>query len=190
MENFKDIDQEEEKETIEKAKRDPEKFGVLYKRYYKPVYIFIHKRTNDKECSADIASHVFFKALTNLKNYVHQGFPFSSWLFKIALNEVNEYYRKKNKRRVVSIEANGLERLTDALIEGESDFELNEKRLHLSEALKQLDALEIQLIELRFFEEKSFKEVGYILNITENNAKVKTYRLLDKIKATVLLKYR
>ncbi|MBO9702390.1 MAG: sigma-70 family RNA polymerase sigma factor [Sporocytophaga sp.] len=190
MENYKEVNQEEEKAIIEKAKKDPEQFGILYNRYYKPVYIFIHKRTNDKECSADIASHVFLKALTNLKNYIHQGFPFSSWLYKIALNEVNEYYRKKNKRRVVSIEITGLERLTDALIEGESDLELNEKRFHLSEALKQLDALEIQLIELRFFEEKSFKEVGYILNITENNAKVKTYRLLDKIKAAVLLNYR
>lgn len=190
MENFKDINQEEERAIIEKAKKDPEKFGILYNRYYKPVYIFIHKRTNDKECSSDIASHVFFKALTNLCNYVDQGFPFSSWLYKIALNEVNEYYRKKNKRRAVSIETSGLERLSEALIEGESDLELTEKRFYLSEALKQLDALEIQLIELRFFEEKSFKEVGYILNITENNAKVKTYRLLDKIKAAVLLNYR
>lgn len=121
---------------------------------------------------------------------MHQGFPFSSWLYKIALNEVNEYYRKKNKRRVVSIESTGLERLTNALIEGESDLELNEKRFYLSEALKQLEALEIQLVELRFFEEKSFKEIGYILNITENNAKVRTYRLLDKIKVAVLLNYR
>lgn len=190
MENFKDINQEEEIAIIERAKKDPEKFGVLYNRYYKPIFIFIHKRTNDKECSADIASHVFLKALTNLNSYVHQGFPFSSWLYKIALNEVNEYYRKKNKKRVVSIESTGLERLTNALIEGESDLELNEKRFYLSEALKQLEALEIQLVELRFFEEKSFKEIGYILNITENNAKVRTYRLLDKIKVAVLLNYR
>ncbi len=190
MENFKDINQEEEITIIERAKKDPEKFGVLYNHYYKPIFIFIHKRTNDKDCSADIASHVFLKALTNLNSYVHQGFPFSSWLYKIALNEVNEYYRKKNKRRVVSIESTGLERLANVLIEGESDLELSEKRLHLSEALKQLEALEIQLVELRFFEEKSFKEIGYILSITENNAKVKTYRLLDKIKAAVLLNYR
>jgi len=91
---------------------------------------------------------------------------------------------------VVSIETTGLERLTNALTEKESDLEPDEKRWYLSEALKQLETMEIQLIELRFFEEKSFKEIGYILNITENNAKVKTYRILDKIKTIVLLNYR
>jgi len=70
LEDYKDI-LNEEKAIIEKAKKDPEQFGLLYNRYYKAVFIFIHRRTNDQECSADIASHVFFKALTNLSNYEH-----------------------------------------------------------------------------------------------------------------------
>ncbi|MEO1099557.1 MAG: sigma factor-like helix-turn-helix DNA-binding protein [Bacteroidota bacterium] len=40
----------------------------------------------------------------------------------------------------------------------------------------------MQLIELRFFEELSFKEIGYLLGLTEVNAKVKTYRVIDKLK--------
>jgi RNA polymerase sigma-70 factor (ECF subfamily) len=41
---------------------------------------------------------------------------------------------------------------------------------------------ELQLIQLRFFEGLSFKEIGDILEVTENNAKVKTYRTLEKLK--------
>ena len=41
---------------------------------------------------------------------------------------------------------------------------------------------DIQLIEMRFFEQRAFKEMGEILAITENNAKVKTFRALDKLK--------
>jgi len=40
----------------------------------------------------------------------------------------------------------------------------------------------MQLIELRFFEKNAFLEIGEIMGITENNAKVRTYRILDKLK--------
>ena len=46
----------------------------------------------------------------------------------------------------------------------------------------------MQLIELRFFEKRSFKEMGEILELTENNAKVKTFRALEKLKTLFLTK--
>jgi RNA polymerase sigma-70 factor (ECF subfamily) len=49
-------------------------------------------------------------------------------------------------------------------------------------ALSKLLENEMQLIELRFFEERSFAEVGAIAGITENHAKVKVYRILSKLK--------
>jgi RNA polymerase sigma-70 factor (ECF subfamily) len=41
---------------------------------------------------------------------------------------------------------------------------------------------QLQLIEMRFFEKRSFREMGEILDLTENNAKVKTFRALVKLK--------
>ena len=62
-------------------------------------------------------------------------------------------------------------------------------QVHLSMFLKKmvkerayLSEDEFLLIELRFFEERPFVEVGELLGITENNAKVKTYRVLDKLR--------
>ena len=52
----------------------------------------------------------------------------------------------------------------------------------LKKALLYLTEKELMLIELRYFEERSFSEVGQILEISENNAKVKTYRVIDKLK--------
>jgi RNA polymerase sigma-70 factor, ECF subfamily len=51
--------------------------------------------------------------------------------------------------------------------------------------LQSLDTLkedDLQLIELRFFEQRSFKEVAEIVGITENNAKVKVHRILERLK--------
>ncbi len=63
-----------------------------------------------------------------------------------------------------------------------------EERNFLVELLNELDEAEVQLLELRFFEQRPFKEVAYILEITENNAKVKTYRILDKLKKIAVSK--
>jgi RNA polymerase sigma-70 factor (ECF subfamily) len=53
---------------------------------------------------------------------------------------------------------------------------------HLFKALKALTEEQLLLVEMRFFEKKSFSEIGEILSISENNAKVKLYRSLDKLK--------
>jgi RNA polymerase sigma-70 factor (ECF subfamily) len=52
----------------------------------------------------------------------------------------------------------------------------------LPELLSNLSEAELQMIELRFFEKKSFKEVGFVMGLSEINAKVKTYRILKKLR--------
>ena len=63
--------------------------------------------------------------------------------------------------------------------DGNAQKELNDT---LKLALQYLKLEEIELIELRYFEERSFAEVALIMGITENNAKVKVYRIIDKLK--------
>jgi RNA polymerase sigma-70 factor (ECF subfamily) len=57
-----------------------------------------------------------------------------------------------------------------------------EQRTTLLNSLKLLKDHQLQLIEMRFFEKRSFKEIGEIVGLTENNAKVKTFRALVKLK--------
>ena len=52
----------------------------------------------------------------------------------------------------------------------------------LVDSLKSLADNELELIEMRFFEERSYKEIAEILNITEGNARIKTHRSLNKLK--------
>ncbi|MCX6296657.1 MAG: sigma-70 family RNA polymerase sigma factor [Bacteroidetes bacterium] len=173
-----DTEMKQELQQIEAAKEDPACFAVLYDRYYKPIFVFIHRRTDNEELTADITSQVFLKALINIKKYEFKGVPFSAWLFRIAFNEINMYFRKNNAERVVSLDKNGVIQIAQ-----EVEIDENTEGLkQMMNALKRMDALEIQLIELRFFEKHSFAEVSVIVGITENNAKVKVYRILDKLK--------
>jgi RNA polymerase sigma-70 factor (ECF subfamily) len=160
---------------IESAKADPDKFAVLYEKYYKQIYVFIYRRTSNAEICNDLCSLTFLKAMLNIRKYADRGFPFSAWLFRIALNEVNMFYRKSKSERSVSIDSIGVHSLLS-----ESGEKLHEEdhKLLLS-ALNKLTETEMQLIELRFFEARPLAEIS---GITENNAKVKIYRILSKLK--------
>ncbi|HEU4719216.1 MAG TPA: sigma-70 family RNA polymerase sigma factor [Bacteroidia bacterium] len=170
----------EEQQQVESAKADPSKFGVLYEKYYRQIFVFVFRRTNDDEIAGDIVSNTFLKAMLSLKSYTFKGVPFSAWLFRIALNEVNLFFRKTKRERVVSLDRSGI--VSVIAESGQEDSEGH--RILLMKILGTLPAEEMQLIELRFFEKRPFSEVGEILGITENNAKVKTYRILDKMKQT------
>lgn len=163
---------------IEAAKADPDKFGVLYERYYRSIFVFIYRRTAEEELTADLAQHVFMKAMINIQRYEFKGVPFSAWLFRIALNEINMYFRKSGKERIVSLDKSNISQMMAEA--KESDSEDNQKMLLA--AMGTLKEDEMQLVELRFFEDRAFAEIGLMCGITENNAKVKLYRILDKLK--------
>lgn len=172
-----------ELQQVNAAKEDPRHFNVLYEKYFKSIYVFVYRRTGNEEMAADITSLVFLKALMNIKKYEFKGIPFSGWLFRIAFNEVNMHFRKYKASRIVSIEQSGMVQIAQ-----EVEITDNTEALQsMTNALKKLETEEIQLIELRFFEKHSFAEVGEIVGITENNAKVKVYRIIDKLKRLMKL---
>lgn len=168
----------DEKEQIEKSKTDPNCFEPLYVKYYELILKFVYKRVESFDDSKEIVSVIFTKALTNIRKYEDKGFPFSSWLYRIAINEINQFYRDSKKMRAISLNEKGIQNIAS-----ETLTEKNELLSNLMQALKHLSEEEFLLIELRFFEERPFVEVAGILGITENNAKVKTYRILDKLRA-------
>lgn len=169
----------DELRQIEIAKKDPRQFAPLYKKYHEAIFRYIYKRVDEEESAYDITSCVFVKALAGLHKYEFRGVPFSSWLFRIAKSELYQSFRDKKAQRTVSLDSVTIVQFIDDLNEDFSE----EQRTNLLNSLKLLKEHELQLIEMRFFEKRSFKEIGEILGLTENNAKVKTFRALVKLKA-------
>jgi RNA polymerase sigma-70 factor (ECF subfamily) len=169
---------EEELVWIQRAKENPEFFGPLYKKYHEPIFRYIHQRMDDTEMAFDVTSQVFLKALKNLHKFEYKGVPFGSWLYRIAKSELYQSFRDRKAERTVNVESVHLFEMMDEMEEDHS--EINKKQLFNALSMLKEDAL--QLIEMRFFERRSFKEIGDILELTENNAKVKTFRALEKLK--------
>jgi RNA polymerase sigma-70 factor, ECF subfamily len=176
---------EDEDILIREAQRDSSAFRPLYEKYFKSIFLFVHYRVGDKSLSADITSQVFLKALLNLKKFELRGLPFSSWLFRIALNECHDFFRKTKRDRLVSVEDHSIEKLYDELTADATVTDLHDR---LPIILERLTPDELQFIELRFFEQRPFKEIADIIGISENYAKVKVYRILEKMKKLFLNK--
>lgn len=168
-----------EYELIVLAQQNPRKFEVLYNANFETVFRFVLRRVESKDVASDITQQVFMKALSGIKNYTFKGLPFSAWLYRIALNELSSYYAKSNSSRIITVEEDALSVLCKEIETEDVDDRL-EKVMH---ALQKLSHAEMHLVEMRFFEAKSFKEIGSILQITENNAKVKLYRVISKLQS-------
>ena len=167
-----------EHDIVEKAKKNARDFAPIYKKYHAPILQFVYLRLDDKDLAIDVTQQVFLKAIENLKKYEFRGLPFSSWLYRIAINELNQLFRKNKKMRTINLN----ESITSDLIHEMEDEEFALHKEKLAIILKKISAAEFQLIEMRFFEKRPFVEIGELLDITENNAKVKTYRVIQKLK--------
>jgi RNA polymerase sigma-70 factor (ECF subfamily) len=174
-----EADLESEWVEIQAAQSNPAAFQSLYARYYESIYRFIHRRTNQEVLAAEICSDTFLKAMQKLPGYKYQGVPFSAWLFRIASNEVAQYFRTNAKNRTVSTEEHTLQDVVVEVAEEEDNEQLRQLLLHCLEDLREND---LEIIEMRFFEQRPFKEIAEILEISESNAKVRTYRVIDRLK--------
>jgi len=173
-----------EEEWILRAKQDPAAFRALYESHFKRIFLFILYRVGDKDIAGDLAQQTFLNAIGSIQHYELRGVPFSAWLYRIALNQCHAYFRKTKRSRTIVLEDFHLENLADEII----GDQLNDWKEALPDVLGKLNENDLQIIELRFFEERSFREVGDILGITENLAKVKTYRILERMKQMFTLK--
>jgi RNA polymerase sigma-70 factor (ECF subfamily) len=167
-----------EQGLIEKSKKDPHAFGEIYEKYFDPIFNYILRQTGEEELAGDLCSQTFVNALNNLSRYEFRGFPFSSWLYKIAGNEVKKHYRKHKGKIIFSIE----ELRVREIMEQTSDDWDEELLNRLIQYMNELPTEMVQVLELRYFEDKDFKEIAFILDMTESGAKMRTYRALDKLR--------
>ena len=171
---------------LERSRRDPRAFGELYEKYFDRIFSFIYRQTDDEDLAADLCSQTFLNALRNVGRYEFRGYPFSAWLYKIATNEINKHYRKQKTEKVFSIEEIRIRELID-----QAQVEWDEEVIaRLMNYLKELPTEMLEVLELRFYEDKDFREIAFILDITESGAKMRTYRALDRLRRNFNLRIK
>lgn len=169
-----------EQELIELAKKDSFYFGELYNAYFEGIFRFVFKRLGgNEEVAGDLTQQTFIKAMANIIRYEDRGLRFSSWLYRIAQNEVSMFFRSEKATHTIDITE---KKFNDICTEANLNrYMTNEDQEKLVELLNEMEQEHLDLIELRFFQSLSFKEIADIYSINEANAKMRVYRILEKL---------
>lgn len=168
-----------ENKLIEEAKQDSEKFAVIYDKYVEQIFRYVMRRVGDQDLAEDLVSQTFFDALSHLKSYEYRGYPFSSWLYKIAHNNVLKWYRVNSRTQKVDLEDIAELRSEEDV---EAEVDARSERDDINSLLDKLDYEDREIIRLKYFEEVSNIEISQVMGITPNNVGVKLYRALKKLK--------
>ncbi len=149
----------------------------IYTQYFETVNKYLFCLTHNNDISEELTQETFYKAVKKIDTYKGEC-KMSVWLCQIAKNLWYDYC-KKNKR-VISIEEEQLETYSSNTIE--EKVILNDEKISLFRKLQKLDEKTREVIYLRITGELSFKEIGIILNRTENWARVTFYRGKNQLK--------
>jgi RNA polymerase sigma-70 factor (ECF subfamily) len=173
------MDIKEERKLVEKAKSDQQAFAVIFDMYYPKIMQYVLHRTGEIEAAQDITSIIFFKAWHGLSKFEWRGLPFSAWLYRIASNEVNTYFRQK-KYRPSSLDAlfeeTGFELPSEHdVVNDRIDFEdklaRHEDYVLVQRLLRDLPIKYQEVMSLRFFEKKPIKDIAIISGKNVNTVK-------------------
>ncbi len=177
---------QQERQLIEMAQQNPDEFQHLFNKYFDPIFNYALRRTCDAHIADDVTATTFLKALNQLKNFKWKGISFSAWLYRIATNEIAQVYRKT--KRMTSLTSEVAANLKDerssdtALLEAEELVARNEKFKQIHAALSRLKIKYQTALTLRYFEDKSIKEIATILDMSENTVKTHIRRGLKQLK--------
>lgn len=183
------MDLSEEKKLIELAKHDPLAFGKMYDSYYPKISKYIFHRIGNIQEAQDITSDVFYKVMKGLQKFEWRNISFSSWVYKIATNEITNHYRRK-KHTFLSLdilfEKHHFELPDNTNIE--QDFIALEKALAdhkdfviIQQLLQELPLKQQEVLSLRFFEKKKIQEISEITGKNANTIKSLLSRGIQKL---------
>ncbi|MFV0539620.1 MAG: RNA polymerase sigma factor [Aestuariibaculum sp.] len=165
-------------EAIKRAKDNDQKaFNFLLDTFWDAVYGFQLKRVENENDSEDITIQTFSRAFDRIETF-NESYQFKTWLITISKNIHIDLLRKK-KNSIDQVSSNDEKSIYQILDESPTPEDKLITEQHLSKLLKDIKKLKPhyqEIINLRFFQELSYKEISEKLNEPINNIKVKLLR--------------
>jgi RNA polymerase sigma-70 factor (ECF subfamily) len=172
---------------VQNADRDA--FSELYDYYFKRIFGYVFRRTANIIDSEDITANIFVKVLKKIRSFKGQnkkGGEFHCWMFRIASNEVNDYFRKGKKS--APLEDDKIQhkiefgRLSDDLEKIQNEMDQNIEYSLLHQALLRLKPLNQDLIVMRYFEDMKFVDIAKNVNKKEKSIRMYFHRALNELR--------
>ena len=153
---------------------------ALVKRYERRVYNYALRMVGHPDDALDLVQEVFLGVYRNLGSYRGDG-VFPAWLFRIAAFRCTDYLRRRRPMGPLDETATAAE--PDAGFDPALAAIATDANRHVVRALATLPPAQRHVVELKFFQNCTFEEIGKHLGISPNTAKTRLYSALRKLKA-------
>ncbi len=152
-------------------------FGKLARRYRDAVLTLAYDFLKDYENAEDVAQDVFMKAFKNIGDF-EQKSRFSSWLFRITVNASLDARKSKIRRRKFLIKKEIYEENGQVLAQPEWQDGIDDTLIN---ALNKLSEHQQTTIILRYFHDKSVREIADVLDCSESTVRIHLNRAIQKL---------
>lgn len=158
-----------------------ELFGVLIERYEVKIKRYARKFLSDKEDINDVVQEIFIKVYKNIESFDIKR-KFSSWLYRIAHNELINALKKKKRKTLSLLDLDVF--LPYYYKDEDLDEKIDKKRMQeiIDKCLDDLDFKYQEPIVLYYFEELSYKEISDVMEIPVSTVGIRIKRAKEKIK--------
>lgn len=155
----------------------------VYRRHAKSVYAFLLAKTADRMLAEELTQETFYRAVKSLNSFKGES-SVSTWLIGIAQNVLRGYFRslkKQSEEAMPETEITGKEIAAQGGASAEDIALRTMDTLSLMQAMHRLPEPYREVLHLRLTADLSFKEIGQIMEHTENWARVTYYRGKEKL---------
>ncbi|MFC1942882.1 sigma-70 family RNA polymerase sigma factor [Chloroflexota bacterium] len=154
----------------------------IYEENFDKIYRYIVLKIGDRAEAEDMTQQVFLKALKSISSFKWKGTPFSAWLYRIAHNQIVDYFRKKSKQATVPLD--------ESLAAGGSDpVKTAERKMDIEElalATKKLTSAQQEVVSLRFAGELSVADVARVMDRSEGAVKALQHSAIVALRKVML----
>lgn len=160
-------------------KGDVHSFELIVEKYQVNILRFVYGMLKQREASEDITQEVFITVYNKLNMY-NNKYSFFNWVLQIAKNKTIDYTRKY--RKVFEHDIDEAYDVSSSEMGPEESIEFEEMKGKVTKYLETLDEVDKQIVNLRYTQDMTFKDIGDILSITETTVKRRYYKVRDGFK--------
>lgn len=173
----------DEQDLIAKAQQgEKQALNTLVSLYWQPVYRLIYYKIGHVEDAQELTQETFFKAFRSLARYQQGDASFKTYLGRIALNLVNDFWRKKGRSPQVIDIAEYQDPIIDTGVKPEEAAIKTEQQQEIARLVQLLPDEQRQAVEMRIIAGFSVREVARIMGKTEPALKMLQQRALKNLK--------
>lgn len=166
---------------MKKKKKEKEQaFEIIVSNYEAQLIRYVSRMVYNFDMAEDVVQETFIKLFKKWKEKFVPSPQISSWLYRVAHNEAIDMVRKENRR--INHQKNKAEYdKIDLEIFHQGDNHIPEKAIEAAKILNSLTSEEKQLVILKVYEKKSYKEISEITNLTTGNIGFKLHHIMKKM---------